>query len=1048
MALPTAVRRRRRMAHARRPNLWLWTLGGLAALTATLALVLIAAAAVTVDAVYRHFSADLPTAEQVEEMTLTSFETTKIYDRTGRHLLFEVQDPLAGDRTIVPLQDIPVYLRNATIAMEDKTFYDNPFGINVEGLLRAFYSNLMGNQIQGGSSITAQLVRNVAMTTEERFSVSYERKIREVILSYELTKRYPGKEGRDRILEWYLNTISYGRTAVGVEAAAKMYFGKHARDLTLAEAAMLVAIPQYPAMNPIDDFDAAKARQCIVLDVMAAQGYITKAQAEAAKKAPLSKPKPPEKPRIEAPHFVMHLLKVMEERYGRRAVYGGGLRVITTLDWDLQNAAQQIVSRTITGFPPTANASNGAAVIIRPSTGEVLAMVGSVDYFNEEIDGQVNMAIEPRQPGSSFKPYTYAAAFERGLAPATVIYDVSTAFPLEGQAPYAPKNFDNMFHGPVPIRRALACSYNIPAVSVLKQIGIDAGLEMAHRLGITTIRDRRQVGLALTLGAAEVSLLDHTYAYSVLANGGVMAGVPVPEGRRIPGYRALDPVMVLKVTDGRGRVLDEFVQPARAEVLDPRIAYMISSILSDNAARTPAFGPNSALVTSRPAAAKTGTTNQNWDCWTMGYNPQLAVGVWVGNADRKPMGPVYGSISAAPIWRDIMEYAWQSLPVADFAEPRGLLHVEVDADTGLLPGPLTQRRVKDLFMEGRLPRRADDAHRPFAICRATGKLATPYCPPDQVDTQVFWVHPPEAADWVRATEQPQPPTAYCDEHGPNLRAAEVSITFPGIYQPVHGLVQVTGNARPGGMREWQLEYGAGLQPSQWFPIGSAHGHRVENNVLEQWDTTGLSGLYTLRLTVRGSQDWQVSMPIIVDNEPPAISIMYPYNDAQYIKEVDELLNLQADALDNVGMDRVEFLVDGQKVAESRVAPYSIAWTLVMTDVSQAAIPPVPDFQDEQRGEENGQPFLWRKEASGDGTLFIHELGSGESVSRTLVYRGSAGVWFVLPSGWGASWITDATGRVQYREIHTLEAVAYDAAGNQTRAEPVRISVIHKPKETQ
>ncbi len=744
-------------------KMWLrLVLGALVALGVTAGAIMAMGTAAVVVA-YNYYAKDLPGPDQIEDLALTSFETTKIYDRTGQHLLYEVINPEGGDRTIIPLKDIPMSMREATIALEDKTFYDNPGGINWEGLVRAFWNNLQGNRIQGGSSITAQLVRNVAMTPEERQSLSYSRKIKEAIMSYELTRHFPGLEGRDRILELYLNTVYYGNRAYGVEAAAKVYFGKHAKDLTLAEAAMLANIPQYPAKNPIDNPVDAKARQAIALQAMVDQGYITPEQAEEAKRAELPTPKLEDKLKIEAPHFVMYLLKVMEERYGKRAVYGGGLRVITTLDLDLQNDIQNIVTKTVRGWPASSNAHNAAAVVIRPSTGEVLAMVGSVDYFDKSIDGEVNMAVEPRQPGSSFKPYTYATAFEQGYSPGTMVDDKTTAFPLQGTAPYVPKNFDGSSHGKMPLRRALACSYNIPAVLVINRVGVDPVLEMAHRMGITTIRKPSWIWLPMTLGANEISLLDHTYGFSVFANAGVMAGMPVPPQKREPGFRELDPVSILRVTDVRGRVVEEFLGPTTKRVISPEVAYMVTSVLSDNAARTPAFGPVNSLVATRPAAAKTGTTNESWDCWTMGYNPQFTVGVWVGNANHTPMGSWYGAIAAAPIWNQIMERCYKTLPPVDFVQPPGVKWVEMDPETGAAP---TKAKIKDLVMEGREPVSPNKVRRTFDICRASGKLATANCPADQVEHKTFEVYPTANGDWVRSLYGAQPPIEYCDVHKP------------------------------------------------------------------------------------------------------------------------------------------------------------------------------------------------------------------------------------------------------------------------------------------
>ncbi len=723
-----------------------------------------AAGAAALLGAYTYFSRDLPAPEQIEERALTSFQTTRLYDRTGQHLLYEVIPPNGGDRTIIPLLDIPAYVQQATIALEDKTFYTNPGGINVEGIVRAFMNNLQGLPVQGGSSITAQLVRNLTMDPEERFALSYERKIKEAILSVELTQRYPGREGRDRILEWYLNTVFYGNNAYGIEAAAKVYFGKHTKELTLAEATMLANVPQYPSKNPIDNPDEAKARQTLTLQAMVNEGYITPEQAEEASRAELPAAPSREGIKIEAPHFVMYMLTVLEQRYGKSAVYGGGLKVITTLDFGLQNSVQNIVASTVRSWPDYANARNAAAVVIRPTTGEILAMVGSVDYFDASIDGECNMAVEPRQPGSSFKPYTYAAAFEQGYNPATMVEDKRTSFPQPFAPAYVPENFDMGYHGNIPLRRALACSYNIPAVVMLNRIGIDSAVDMAHRMGITALRDRNRIGLSLTLGGSEISLLDHTYGFSVFANHGVMAGMPVPPQRTEPGYRKLDPVSILEVTNGRGQVIEEFLGPKHERVISPEVAYQIWSVLSDNAARTPAFGAANALVASRPAAAKTGTTNENWDCWTMGFNPQVTVGVWVGNANHTAMGSWYGAIAAAPIWNQIMEHCFGSMAPVDYLQPPGIKWVEVELETGALPGSGGKSRTRDVFAEGWEPVSNKKVHMDIAICRASGKLATDQCPANEVEHRGYDLYPTANGQWVRSTKDPQPPTAYCDVH--------------------------------------------------------------------------------------------------------------------------------------------------------------------------------------------------------------------------------------------------------------------------------------------
>ncbi|MFQ5855777.1 MAG: transglycosylase domain-containing protein [Anaerolineae bacterium] len=769
----------------------LGTTAGAAILFAIAFLVLGGAA--TAYGAYAYFTQDLPLPDEVGRRTEQAFKTTKIYDRAGKTTLFEIVDPQGGDRTVVPLAQIPQHLINASIALEDQNFYTNP-GFNVRGLLRAAYNNLRGRPIQGGSSITQQLVKNVIISPEERIEVSYERKMKELILAWELSRRYPGREGKDQILEWYLNTVYYGNLAYGVEAAAETYFGKHVQDLSLAEAAMLAAIPQFPAINPLAQDEAdrqeAKRRQEVVLDQMYLQGYITAEDAMRAREQTLRYA--PKRFEIRAPHFVMYIRQLLEERYGADLLFRGGLKVTTTIDLELQALAEEVARGHIKRLQAEArNVSNAGLIALDPRSGEILAMLGSLDFFDPEIDGQVNVTLAARQPGSSFKPFTYATALgisdfgfrisdlpssvgeyairntqytiQHPVTAATLLWDIRTVFPDPPHPPYAPENYDRKEHGPVLLRAALANSYNIPAVKLLNQVGIANVLKTAHRMGINTL-DRDYYGLSLTLGGGEVRLLDLTYAYSVFANIGRMVGQPVPVNDRQPGYRTLDPVAILRVEDSRGNVLDDY-QPATEQVIDERVAYLITDILSDNAARRPAFGTYNMLELSRPAAVKTGTTNDWRDAWTIGYTPQLAVGVWVGNTDNSPMEQVPGSKGAAPIWHDFMERALAHEPILEFEKPAGLTLVEVCALSGLLPTQYCPRTRTEVFIEGTEPTRYDNMHRLVRICRPSGKLATVYCPPNQIEKRVYEVYPPDTIDWVRANNIPQPPAEYDTTYG-------------------------------------------------------------------------------------------------------------------------------------------------------------------------------------------------------------------------------------------------------------------------------------------
>jgi penicillin-binding protein 1C len=981
-------------------------------------------------AVYAYYSRQLPSAEEISNTATSSVQTTSIYDRTGQHLLYEIVPREAGSRTIVPLHQIPTYLRYATIALEDRTFYENPAGINIEGLVRAAWNNLRGLPIQGGSSITQLLVRNVVMTPEERLQRSYTRKIKEIILAYELTRRFPGVEGKDQILEWYLNTVSFGFPN-GVEAAAEYYFGKHVWELDLAECAMLAHLPNAPALNPIDNPEMAKTRQELVLDQMYLQGYISAGDAWAAKQEQLTLVS--KKFDITAPHFVMYVRKLLQDRYGSDLVYRGGLRVITTLDLDLQTEAERVAREYIATVAEKNQVHNAAVVVIDAQTGEILTMVGSLDYFDSKIAGQVNVAISERQPGSSFKPFTYATAFAQGYTPATMIMDVRTSFPDDPNPPYVPENSDRKFHGPVLLRTALGNSLNVPAVAMLYRAGIKNVLDTAHRMGINTLTNEFY-GLSLTLGGGEVTLLDLTYAYSVLANNGLMTGEPVPTADLKPGFRELNPVSILRIEDAQGNVLYDYTEPQRREVLRPQLAYLITDILSDRSARTITFAWDSPINLSPNVAVKTGTTTDYRDAWTIGYTPQIVIGVWVGNSDNTAMVNMPGSRGAGPIWRGVMEWLLNRLPETKFQQPDGMERVEVDATSGLLPTIYSPKKVRELFIQGTAPTDYDNVHRPFRICQVSGKLATAFCPPETVVEQVYDIYPPEASDWVRENQIPQPPAAYCDVHGPSATTADVAITSPAIYGPIAGVIPILGNARPNDFRLYKLQYGQGVSPSQWIPVGGDHYNQVDNNVLEYWDVSQMpDGLYSLELDVmQGSGNYRTArIQVIVDNKPPKVEIIHPPEGAVYTLESDEWVNIQVDALDNYAMDRVEFYLDSQQIGYSTVAPFTKKWTIAMSNTVPSLI---------------RDPLVISSTAvitTAELYIEAQTLFDGRmiTVTRSITDMHVITATAAYTTGYGV--ISDSGG---YTETHLIHVIGFDAAGNRTESEKVRIYTIHKPKE--
>ncbi len=597
----------------------------------------------------------------------------RFYDRHG-NLLFELTT--TEKRQWLAYEEIPIEVINATVSVEDDTFWTNP-GFDPAAIGAALLSNVRqsdNGRPVGASTITQQLVRAVAFDYEERISLSYERKLREIFLAWIMTQR----RSKAAIIQMYLNEIYYGNLAYGIEAAAQTYFGKSAKELTLAEAAFLAGLPQAPIeWDPYTNFEGAKARQQMILDLMLADGLIDYVQAEVAKGVTLNL-----QPRItleeqaasavlEAPHFVLYVQDELERRYGADAISRGGWQITTSLDLNMQNMAQQAARDWIAQNAAAHDVSNAAVVILKPGTGEILTMVGSLDYFNAAIDGQVNVAISPRQPGSSIKPITYAAAMERGWTTADVLWDTPMVLDLGEGETMQPRNYDGYFHGPVLFRDALANSYNIPPIHLLKDIGIPHFIATARKMGVESLKEPPGFyGLALTLGGGEVPLLEMSNAFATLANQGQKPRL----------------TSVLRITDSRGNVVYDAQQnrlPA-VNALDARIAYIITDILDDDQARIPAMGANNPLALPFPAAVKTGTTNDFRDGWTLGYTAGVVVGVWIGNSDGHPMVDLPGLRGAAPLWNYIMQTIYntpemaQSLwvdgrpPLDAFIQPQGL----------------------------------------------------------------------------------------------------------------------------------------------------------------------------------------------------------------------------------------------------------------------------------------------------------------------------------------------------------------------------------------
>lgn len=768
--------------HSRRKHLLLWLIAGLGLLAAAGAV-----------ALYFWLLADLPPVTQAAQRMIRP--TSQILDRNGR-VLYEVLDPDAGKQINLSLDDLPAACVQATLATEDSRFYHHP-GVDLVAILRAAYQNYRagGNVVSGGSTLTQQVARNLLLPPEERYEQSLRRKLREAWLAWRLEQIYT----KDELLALYLNQMYYGNFAFGIEAAAQVFFAKPAQQLSQAECALLAGLVQYPTgYNPLISPETAKARQLTVLRLMREAGYIDTTESDLIAADPLRYRSALFN--ISAPHYVMMVQDQVVQRLGSARVRQGGLRIITTLDLDLQRRAEaavkyrlDLLNCRIPGIcepttDPNRRVDNAAAVILDTQTGDILAMVGSPNYFDAQIQGNVNAALALRQPGSAIKPLTYAAALDprwmepRGLEPltaATILSDLPVTFYVRdkagGNVPYQPLNYDRRFHGPVSVRTALANSYNIPAVRVLDRIGVQTMQQLAGEAGITTFTG--EFGLALTLGGGEVRLLDLATAFGIFQNG-----------RRLDVQGLVD----IQTRDEAGQWVSLLgrapVQPGAlpatrpgvygAQVISPQAAYIMTDILADNMARLPAFGGSSVLELPFPAAVKTGTTTDWRDNWTIGYSTARIVGVWVGNADNTPMVDVSGIDGAGPIWHDLMIAAHPKDP-APFRQPEGIEQVQICAPSGLLPTPHCARIQTEKFIAGTAPTRADDQFVPLQVDAATGQLATGSTPANRVHERVYWMLPPEYYDWMVSQGIPLAPTASqpaAEVQGRDLTAATGSTT--------------------------------------------------------------------------------------------------------------------------------------------------------------------------------------------------------------------------------------------------------------------------------
>ncbi|MBW6472085.1 MAG: transglycosylase domain-containing protein [Anaerolineaceae bacterium] len=827
---------------------------------------------------YYKIAQALPPVEELREKA-AKFETTRILDRDG-NTIYEIIDPNAGRRTYVPLEKISPYLIAATIATEDKEYYNHP-GFDPVAVARAFWQNYTsGDIVSGASTITQQLARMLLLDDTERYTRTYERKTREIVLAAEITRKY----SKEEILEIFLNENNYGNLAYGVQAAAETYFNTSAERLTLSQASFLAGLPQAPAVYDIYTnreatltrqkqvlilmYELSQEKNCIYVSTNLERVCVNEI-ANAAQEIEFYEFKPHDYSMIH-PHWVNYIRTQLESQFDPQTIYRSGFTVYTTLDPVIQNKLQSVIETQIAGLADK-NATSGAGVVIRPSTGEILAMVGSADFYKESISGQVNMALAPRQPGSSIKPLVYLAAFEKGWTPAILIWDVPSEFPPSGnpndpREPYKPVNYDNRFHGPVTVRSALANSFNIPAVKALDFVGIydnpatahpDGFVDFAKRMGISTLT-REDYGMSLSLGGGDVTLLELTNVYATIAN----------TGNQIP------PVAITKIVDHLGSIVYEYQNPTPNRVIREEHAYLISSIMSDNQARTPMFGANSILNLPFQVAVKTGTTNDFRDNWTLGFTPDVAVGIWVGNADYTPMIDTSGLTGAAPIWAETMQFAVNRLVgnnSASFVRPAGIVDKIICTISGTEPSEWCPNQRTEIFAFDQLPLpRSEDLWQKINIDTWTGLRASSACNEFTKEEFVLNVKEKWAVRWIEDTSDGrnwannlgfESPVLFVPERECKADDPKAKIIFAGMSEgqmittnplDIYALVDATHN-----YRRMRLDYGRGSDPNDWENLAEFDRNFQDVDLIYTWDLFEDEiepGDYTLRIRIESSED--------------------------------------------------------------------------------------------------------------------------------------------------------------------------------------------------
>lgn len=918
------------------------------------ALVVAAGAAGTVAAfAFDDLTRDLPEVGEIEgsfDLGSGAYLPTRYFDRSGQSLLSESvpSEPV----TLEAAAETPGLeaLLRATVAYYDPGFWDE----DESGSLSPWAAGVWRGPAEAiRPGIAEQLIRQTILPAGEHRRSGIAQSLRMAFLAADLRRAYPNEQ----ILEWYLNSAYYGHGAYGPAAAARTYFNRDLSDLNLAQAAMLAAIPASPDLNPIDAPQQAKARQADVLHAMDDQGVAGSGEIERALAAPLRLDPAASEPAGPAAEFLARASRQVADLLGPDFASRGGLRVITSLDLDLQlqaecTAASQAV-RLSGGLPgtilpardgspctaalllaPLRPGDSGidrgldalAVVVLDPETGEVLSLVslGRSDGAWEDTAQGVASQI-PRRAGPTLYPFIYLTAFATGYSPGGMVLDIPTTVvdPVDGET-YVPEDPDGQTRGPIRFRTALANTLPVPAARTLELLGAGSVLRTAHQMGLGGLEPPPAAGVRWVMEEGRSTLLDLVQAYGVVAARGTMAGSV--SGGSSGASTEIDPTLVLRVEDARGSVLYAGERTERA-VLSPQLAFLLADVMSDEPARRESLGHPNVLEIGRPAGVVTGTASGDADAWAVGFTPSRVVGVWMGTLEEEPVEGLSPVSALGPVWSAVLQYASGQSAPEGWGMPPGISVVEVCDPSGMLPTVYCPNAVRELFIQGTEPTHYDTLYQPFRVNRETGKLATLFTPLDLVEERVYLVPPPEAAAWAEAAGIEQPPREY-DTITAQAGDPRVSITAPAPFTVVRGEVRIEGSAIPEGFTSYRLQYGQGLNPTRWVQIGVDEERSVEQGRLGQWDTAGLSGLYTLQLLVVREEGRvaTAAVPVTIDNTAPIVTLLSPEGGAELQVDPGSAVVVEVAVADNLGIERVEIFVDRRIVATLTEGPYSIRWT--------------------------------------------------------------------------------------------------------------------------